>query len=126
MNRDYFYPFRYPTYDGRQRQRHEFELFAKKKTTKPQKKQMSKIDDFEGLLIYLICSYNCYVISHGKGFMSLITNPYELFETQDEQTAFLIEIKQYIQDVLASQPKRKVLLNGENSNYRTDQKTSKN
>lgn len=126
MYRDYFYPFRYLSYDQRKRQRHEFELFAKKKTTKPQKKQMSKIDDLDGLLIYLICSYNCYAISHGKEFMSLITNPYELFETQDEQTAFLIEIKQYIQDVLASQPKRKVLVNGENSNYRTDQKTTKN
>lgn len=82
-----------------------FEFFAKRKTTVKQKREIVKIEDLKQLFIYLVCSYNCYAITHSKGQMSLIHNPDALFLTEKEKTAFAEQILQYAKDYLKTNRK---------------------
>lgn len=83
----------------------DFEFFAKRKTTVKQKQEIVKIEDLKQLFIYLVCSYNCYAITHSKGQMSLIHNPDALFLTEKEKTAFAEQILQYAKDYLKTNRK---------------------
>lgn len=83
----------------------DFEFFAKKKTTVKQKREIAKIEDLEQLFIYLVCSYNCYAITHSKGQMSLIHNPEALFFKEEEKTEFAKQILQYAKDYLKTNRK---------------------
>ena len=83
----------------------DFEFFAKKKTTIKQKREIAKIEDLDKLFIYLVCSYNCYAITHSKGKMSLILNPEALFFKEEEKTEFAKQILQYAKDYLKTNRK---------------------
>ncbi len=83
----------------------DFEFFAKRKTTIKQKREIVKIEDLEQLFIYLVCSYNCYAITHSKGQISLIHNPEALFFKEEEKTEFAKQILQYAKDYLKTNRK---------------------
>ena len=83
----------------------DFEFFSKKKTTVKQKREIAKIEDLDKLFIYLVCSYNCYAITHSKGQMSLIHNPEALFFKEEEKTEFAKQILQYAKDYLKTNRK---------------------
>ena len=85
----------------------DFELFVKRKTTVIQKREIAKIEDLEQLFIYLVCSYNCYVITHSKEKMSLIHNPDALFLTKEEKIALAEQILLYAKDYIMTHPTRK-------------------
>lgn len=103
----------------------DFEFFAKKKTTVKQKREIAKIEDLDKLFIYLVCSYNCYAITHSKGQMSLIHNPEALFFKEEEKTEFAKQILQYAKDYLKTN-RKEVGVYAVSSNNTTEGQTNKN
>ena len=103
----------------------DFEFFAKKKTTVKQKREIAKIEDLEQLFIYLVCSYNCYAITHSKGQMSLIHNPDALFLKEEEKTAFAEQILQYAKDYLKTN-RKEVGVYAVSTNNTTERETNQN
>lgn len=57
-------------------------------------------NDDKRLLCYICYSYNCYELLHNKGHLSLILNPDALFRTPETERQFVMEIKNYIKDVI--------------------------
>ena len=103
----------------------DFEFFAKRKTTIKQKREIAKIEDLDKLFIYLVCSYNCYAITHSKGQMSLIHNPEALFFKEEEKTEFAKQILQYAKDYLKTN-RKEVGVYAVSSNNTTEGQTNKN
>ncbi len=91
-----------------------------------QLKQAATIETDTKLLLFIVYSYNCYEVLHSKEKMSLITNPDALFITRDEEQAFIVELKQYIRDVVGIQPISEDKRNGKNNRNCTNQKITKN
>ena len=104
----------------------DFEYFIKHRTTAKQKKDITEIEQVEQLFIYMICSYNCYVITHSKEQMSLITNPDALFMREEERTALVEELKKYIKDKLVIQHQRKEVQYAQSTGNRANKQTTEN
>lgn len=82
------------------------------------------INDDDRLLYYICYTYNCYELLHSKGHLSLITNPDALFITHDAEQQFLIEMKNYIRDVIGI--KKEDVKYGTNTSNRAEQEAVKN
>lgn len=76
------------------------------------------------LLSYICYSYNCYELLHSKGHLSLITNPDALFSTPQAEQQFIMELKNYIRDVIGI--KREDVQDGNTKSNRADQNNTKN
>ncbi len=100
--------------------------FYREHLTLEQLKQAATIEEDGKLLLFIVYSYNCYEVLHSKETMSLITNPDALFMTRDKEQAFIVELKQYIRDVVGIQPIREDNGNGKNNSNCTNQKATKN
>ncbi len=101
------------------------ETFYREHMTLDQLKQAATIENDNKLLLFVAYSYNCYEILHSKEKLSLITNPDALFMTRDKEQAFIVELKQYIRDVVGLQPIREDIQNGKNNRNSTNKKTVK-
>ena len=101
-----------------------FEYVIKERTTLKQKRDILKIDYGFELYMYLIGAYNCYAITHSKEHLSLITNPEALFRSPEADEKFIIELKNYIRDVVGI--KREEVKYGTSNSNRTKQETAKN
>ena len=104
----------------------DFEYFIKHRSTAKQKKDMLGIEQPDQLFIYMVCSYNCYVITHSREQMSLITNPDALFMREEERTALVEELKKYIRDTLATQHQRKEVQYAQSTGNTADKETVEN
>lgn len=82
------------------------------------------LDDDNRLLSYICYSYNCYELLHSKGHLSLITNPDALFSTPQAEQQFIMELKNYIRDVIGI--KREDVQDGNTKSNRADQNNTKN
>ena len=58
------------------------------------------LNDDNRLLYYTCYAYNCYELLHSKGHLSLILNPDALFRTPEAERQFVMEMKNYIRDVI--------------------------
>ena len=58
------------------------------------------LNDDDRLLYYTCYAYNCYELLHSKGHLSLILNPDALFRTPEAERQFVMEMKNYIRDVI--------------------------
>lgn len=81
-------------------------------------------NDDKRLLCYICYSYNCYELLHNKGHLSLITNPDALFRTPEIERQFVMEIKNYIKDVICI--KREDVGYGTDTDNRTEQNNTQN
>lgn len=82
------------------------------------------LNDDNRLLNYICYSYNCYELLHSKGHLSLITNPDALFSTPQAEQQFIMELKNYIRDVIGI--KREDVQDGNTKSNRADQNNTKN
>jgi len=82
------------------------------------------LNDDNRLLSYICYSYNCYELLHSKGHLSLITNPDALFSTPQAEQQFIMELKNYIRDVIGI--KREDVQDGNIKSNRADQNNTKN
>lgn len=82
------------------------------------------LNDDNRLLSYICYSYNCYELLHSKGHLSLITNPDALFSTPQAEQQFIMELKNYIRDVIGI--KREDVQDGNTKSNRADQNNTKN
>ena len=91
--------------------------------TPEQCKQASAfLDDADGLIQFLVAAYNDYVSKHSEANQAVIVNPDALFRTKGEEDAFVIELTQYIRDVVGL-PHKGEDKHGKNNSNRTNQKT---
>lgn len=74
--------------------------YYKNDMTKNELMQTTKIKNEDKLLLYLIYSYNCYVLLHNKENISLITNPDALFKDYQSEKQFIKEFKNFIKDMV--------------------------
>lgn len=74
--------------------------YYKKTMSKNELKQITAIKDEDKLLLYLIYSYNCYVLLHNKENISLITNTDALFKDYESEKQFIKEFKNFIKDMV--------------------------
>ena len=81
-------------------------------------------DNDDRLIYYIAYSYNCYELLHGKGQLSLITNPDALFRTPEAEQQFVNELKKYIRDVIGI--KREDVQYGTSNSNRTNKENPKN
>ena len=82
------------------------------------------LNDDNRLLYYTCYAYNCYELLHSKGHLSLILNPDALFMTPEAERQFVMEMKNYIRDVIGI--KREDVQYGTDTNNRTEQNNTKN
>ena len=82
------------------------------------------LNNDDRLLSYICYSYNCYELLHSKGHLSLITNPDALFSTPQAEQQFIMELKNYIRDVIGI--KREDVQDGNTKSNRADQNNTKN
>ena len=82
------------------------------------------LNDDNRLLYYTCYAYNCYELLHSKGHLSLITNPDALFKTPESERQFIIEMKNYIKDVIGI--KREDVQYGTFTSNRTEQNNPQN
>lgn len=82
------------------------------------------LNDDNRLLSYICYSYNCYELLHSKEHLSLITNPDALFSTPQTEQQFIMELKNYIRDVIGI--KREDVQDGTSTDNRTKQNNIKN
>lgn len=82
------------------------------------------LNNDDKLLYYICYSYNCYELLHNKGHLSLITNPDALFSTPQAEQQFIMELKNYIRDVIGI--KREDVQDGNTKSNRADQNNTKN
>ena len=91
--------------------------------TPEQCKQASAfLDNADGLIQFLVAAYNDYVSKHSEANQSVIVNPDALFRTKGEEDAFVIELTQYIRDVVGL-PLKEDVKNGNNRSHPAKQKT---
>ena len=91
--------------------------------TSEQCKQASAfLDDADGLIHFLVATYNDYVSKHSEANLSVIVNPDALFRTKEEEDAFVLVLTQYIRDVVGLPPKEDVK-HGNNRSHPTNKKT---
>lgn len=81
-------------------------------------------DNDDRLIYYIAYSYNCYELLHSKGHLSLITNPDALFKTPEAEQQFVMEMKNYIKDVIGI--KREDVQYGTFTSNRTEQNNTQN
>lgn len=82
------------------------------------------LSDDDRLLYYTCYAYNCYELLHSKGHLSLITNPDALFKSPETERQFIIEMKNYIKDVIGI--KREDVQYGTFTSNRTEQNNTQN
>ena len=97
-------------------------LQRKKKFTLAKRKKKRYNDD--KLLYYICYSYNCYELLHNKGNLSLITNPDALFKTPEAEQQFIVELKDYIRDIVGI--KREDVQYGRVDNNRSNANNTQN
>lgn len=71
--------------------------------TKAQLRQAAKIEVSDELFIFMVCAYNCYVLTHQKKFegnYSLILNPEAIFISEEDKEAFVQILKELIMENL--------------------------
>ena len=100
------------------------EYYRNNMTQEQLKNAHTLLNDDTRLLSYICYSYNCYEILHSKGHLSLITNPDALFSTPQAEQQFIVELKNYIRDVVGI--KREDVQDGTNTDNRTKQSNIKN
>lgn len=82
------------------------------------------LNDDNRLLHYTCYAYNCYELLHSKGHLSLILNPDALFRTPEAERQFVMEMKNYIKDVIGI--KREDVQYGTFTSNRTEQNNTQN
>ena len=80
-------------------------------------------NDDDRLINFICYSYNCYELLHSKGHLSLIINPDALFRTPQAEQEFIMEMKNYIKDVIGIN--REDVQYGTDTSNRTEQETIK-
>lgn len=100
------------------------EYYRNNMTQEQLKDAHTLLDDDNRLLNYICYSYNCYELLHSKGHLSLITNPDALFSTPQAEQQFIMELKNYIRDVIGI--KREDVQDGNTKSNRADQNNTKN
>ena len=78
--------------------------------------------DSDRLIQYIVASYNDYVSKHSEANLSVIVNPDALFRTKGEEDTFVIELTQYIRDVVGL-PQKEEVKHGNNRSHPTKQTT---
>ena len=82
------------------------------------------LNNDDKLLYYICYSYNCYELLHNKGNLSLITNPDALFKTPQAEQQFIVELKDYIRDIVGI--KREDVQYGRVDNNRSNTNNTQN
>lgn len=100
------------------------EYYRNNMTQEQLKDAHTLLNDDNRLLSYICYSYNCYELLHSKGHLSLITNPDALFSTPQAEQQFIMELKNYIRDVIGI--KREDVQDGNTKSNRADQNNTKN
>lgn len=91
--------------------------------TPEQCKQASAfLGDADELIQFLVATYNDYVSKHSEANLSVIVNPDALFRTKGEEDTFVIELTQYIRDVVGL-PQKEEVKHGSNRSHPTKQTT---
>lgn len=79
--------------------------------------------DNNELISFVIKAYNRYVKSQKERSTYLIVNPEALFVDDEQESRFIIELKQYVQDVITAK-QREDMKNANSISQRTDNPTA--
>lgn len=101
-----------------------YNYYHNKMTREELNNAFTLLNDDDRLLCYICYSYNCYELLHNKGHLSLILNPDALFRTPETERQFVMEIKNYIKDVIGI--KREDVGYGTDTDNRTEQNNTQN